>query len=142
LAIIERTPEQCFDKFTAHVRKLWAATVSKTHFLATRRKPGEAEMTLSFWQGDEPTTAPIKTKAHGTVYFYLGQLLKAEREAKAYRLTTHKYWYKLQSEPALDVQPRSAGSTRRNLPRESSTADITFNSDRRRASTWGAITWT
>jgi hypothetical protein len=62
-------------------------------------------MTLSFSQGDAPTTVPLRTKAHGEVYFYLGQLLRAvQDDGKGYRLITCAYWYRLQSKAALNAE--------------------------------------
>jgi len=98
-----RTPKDCFDKFARHVRQLCAATVSARHHLLTMRTRADddTEMKLSFHQGEDPIAVPLKTKAHGTIYLYVGQLLRAEADGKQYRLATRAYWYRLQSQPSL-----------------------------------------
>jgi hypothetical protein len=68
------------------------------------RANDDREMKLSFHQGDDPVAVPLKTKAHGMVHFYVGQLLRADVEGKGFRLATHAYWYRLQSEPSLAAQ--------------------------------------
>jgi hypothetical protein len=65
------------------------------------RADDDLEMKLSFHHGDDPITVPLKTRDHGTVHFYVGQLLRTEKEGKQYRLSTHAYWYRLQSDPSL-----------------------------------------
>jgi hypothetical protein len=101
--IIGRTLKECFDKFAKHVRQLCAATLSASHHLVTMRTRADddTEMKLSFHQGDDPIAVPLKTKAHGRIYFYVGQLLRAEPDGSHYRLETRAYWYRLQTESSL-----------------------------------------
>jgi hypothetical protein len=104
--IVGRTPKECFDEFAMHIRALCAATLTKRHQLITMRTSAgdDREMKLSYHHGDDPVAVPLKTKAHGTVHFYVGQLLRADSEGKRFRLATHAYWYRLQAEPSLAAQ--------------------------------------
>ena len=103
MPITGRTPKQCFDRFAGHVRSLVAKTLTDHHHLLLVRHD-EEQMKLSFHEGDDPIAIPLKTKGHGKVYFYVGQLLRVHREAKEFRLSTQKYWYGLQDSPSLNAQ--------------------------------------
>ena len=105
MPITGRTPKACFDEFVGHLRSLCAKTLTKQHQLISRRTDDETQIGISFLQRDAPVTVPLKTKAHGTVYFSIAQDLRAKLdEEETYRLETHAYWYRLQSAPEATAQ--------------------------------------
>jgi hypothetical protein len=99
--IIERTPQQCFDVFTDHLRELVAATVTRRYPLAGIVSAKGSRLSLSFREVT-PIAVPIETD-YGRLFFYLGQAHEAvPHEGGGYRLTTRQYWYRLQHGPAVD----------------------------------------
>jgi hypothetical protein len=98
--IIERTPRECFNVFTAHLRGLVASTVTQRHPIG--EVPARTRLVVGFRE-EAPIAVPIDT-AFGRLYFYLGQALEAVPEGSDYRLTTRQYWYRLQHEPSLKEQ--------------------------------------
>jgi hypothetical protein len=114
--ITGRTPRECFNKFATHLRGLVARTLTEQHQLLLVRHDDEA-MKLSFHQGDDPIAIPLRTKHHGKVYFYVGQLLRVHPEpGKKFRLSTHAYWYRLQHSPDLKAQAAIRWEYERELP--------------------------
>ncbi len=103
MAITGRTPNECFKEFAEHMRKLATATVSKNALLALVENEGE-RAGLRFREHGSAILAELNTK-YGKLYFSLAQELEAVQETKKqYRLSTRRYWYRLQSTPALDAQ--------------------------------------
>ena len=101
MPIIERTPEACFKRFAAHIRDLVAKTLTRRHPMALYQK-GERLMGFSFRER-EPVAVPIESRL-GRLHLYLGQLLEAVPEGKAFRLRTRRYWYRVQAAPELTAQ--------------------------------------
>jgi len=97
VAISERTPSACFERFRSHVAELTASFFPSAHvgILSLDRGVGNPRCTLCFVQGD-PSAIPIETK-FGRLFFYVGQLLEAKREeTRQYSLRTVRYWYRIQ----------------------------------------------
>jgi ribosomal protein S28E/S33 len=98
--IVERTPDDCFEVFRAHVAGLVAATLPTLDPVVVRVAKGEDQprATLAFIKGP----AALGTNV-GTLFVDLVQLLGTEREAKhRHRLRTVKYWYRLQETASGD----------------------------------------
>jgi hypothetical protein len=102
--ITARTAKQCFDQFVDHLRVLVAKTLTTAHQLRVVVRDGETMAKLSFHQGLDPIAIPLRTRDHGKVHFYVGQLLRVHPEGKKFRLSTHAYWYRLQHAPDLKAQ--------------------------------------
>jgi hypothetical protein len=98
MPITGRKPQECFDRFRAHVAKLVAATLPGSHavgYLQSERDP--QRLTLQF----SGFSIPVKTAAIGLVHLSLSQLLqvvvdKDARRRNRCRLETLRYWYRLQ----------------------------------------------
>ncbi len=102
MPIIGTTPQKCFDAFREHLAKLLRETVSKDCTVLS--DVTEAKAHIGFRRGDAPIAVPIDTK-HGKLFFWVAQLVSAERHTKReYRLTTLKYWYRLQAADGPKVQ--------------------------------------
>jgi hypothetical protein len=88
------TPKQCFDVFRGHLARLLADTVpTKCPVLVESNGPTAQ---LGFRRGNAPVAVPVETK-HGRLFFWVAQLVRAEKGDGGYRLSTLKYWYKLQA---------------------------------------------
>ncbi len=102
MPIVGRTPRECFETFTDHLRPLVAQTITHQYPLLTWQT--KTKLVLSFREA-HPIAIPIET-SYGRLYFYLGQALEAvpDGESAGFRLTTRQYWYRLQHEPDRQAQ--------------------------------------
>ena len=95
MAIVGRTPDECFKTFLDHVGPLIANMVpTDCPVLCPRRRGQPLQRTLSFANPEHDDAVPLKIDG-GTIYLYMAQELRAVREDGAYRLRTVAYWYKL-----------------------------------------------
>ena len=99
MAIWGASPAACFERFRAHIAKIVSATL-RTREPILIQAAGAFSGTLQ-----TPKPIPLTTRV-GRLYLHLAQLLEAEEykdgEGK-YRLTTLKYWYRLQDSAADDA---------------------------------------
>ena len=116
MPIIERTPQGCFEVFTAHMRELVAATITSRYPLSGIATADGTRLTLSFRE-ISPVAVPIDT-AYGRLFFYLGQALEAVPEGRAFRLKTRQYWYRLQHGPDLSSKAAIRWEYDRTTPRD------------------------
>ena len=100
MAILGRNPAECLAFFEDHIRQLVARTLTPAYLDVRQTDSGRGE--LAFRKGD-PVAVPIETKL-GRVFISLVQVLGTihDQEAKRYRLTTLKYWYRLQWTEKVD----------------------------------------
>ncbi len=98
MPITGRTPEECFDVFTGHVRPL-VTDCLPTDFPLIAKRVGASRMTLSFRQGKE-VAAPVDSE-YGRIHVSLAQALEAVQEGERYRLSTVSYWYRIQKSREL-----------------------------------------
>jgi hypothetical protein len=94
MPIVGRTPHECFNTFSSHLRGLVAATVTTRYPL--QAVPTATKMVISFRE-EQPLAIPVETR-FGRLHFYLGQALEALPlgGGDGYRLSTMQYWYRLQ----------------------------------------------
>lgn len=102
MPIVGRTPHECFDIFSDHLRRLVAQTVTPRYPL--QAIPTATKTVISFRE-EQPLAIPIETR-FGRLHFYLGQALEAFPldEGGGYRLSTMQYWYRLQESASLKDQ--------------------------------------
>lgn len=104
MAITGRTPEECFERFRAHVGALVKEMVPTHCPMLCKRPPKhkpQDRRTLSFACPDSMDAVPLSTREHGTIYLYMAQELRTFAENGQQRLRTVAYWYKLYTEASL-----------------------------------------
>ncbi len=99
MAIWGKSPADCFEHFRSHIAKIVSATLRS-------REPILIQAAGAF-SGTLQTPKPIAlTTRVGRLYLHLAQALEVEKRSEGvhkYRLTTLKYWYRLQESAADDA---------------------------------------
>lgn len=114
MAIVGGSPKECFDTFKKHLGALLSKVLSEASFVHAyeRDSPGKAEAYVGLWQGEEAVLIPVDTEVHGRLFLGIVQLVRAEdpksgqtepktkkkAPPKSFKLTTIKYWYRLQAD--------------------------------------------
>lgn len=105
MPIVGRTARECINAFRSHLSSLVADTIAPNFMLGAMTDFGEphAPTMLGFLQGEDFRCMPIRTHQHGTLWFYLSQAVSIVKYAGQMRLTTNRYWYRLQRLPGHDA---------------------------------------
>jgi hypothetical protein len=94
MAILGRTPKDCFDQFRAHIGSLVGKVLPVQQPVVCKQTDEHGRLNFS------SKTVAIDT-GYGLVHFYLGQDLGTEKKGSKFRLLTQAYSYRIQLDPGL-----------------------------------------